>query len=178
MSGSDVLCHLKFVFKKVLVWCSAEYKKDILCCCCCFFFRFVRLRASDAEPHLLRPLVLTPCTRASGLLRRAEAVVAWRQELVVLSKHVHVFINDEWAGCPSDVHTDSLQRCIPPCSACAPWDSSLCPPPVTSRTAPEEGSEHCRRLGSDRWDAFGSFHILISFSKSFLFFLFFLQKVT
>lgn len=47
-------------------------------------------------------------------------------------------------------HSDQ-QRCITPCSSCASWDSSPSPPPATSRTAPGEGREPCRRLGADRF---------------------------
>lgn len=47
--------------------------------------------------------------------------------------------------------TTSQQRCLTPCSPCASWDSLRSPLPATSRTAPEEGSGRCQRLGSDRW---------------------------
>lgn len=49
-------------------------------------------------------------------------------------------------------HSDQ-QRCITPCSSCASWDSSPSPPPATSRTAPGEGRERCRRLEADRFGA-------------------------
>lgn len=51
------------------------------------------------------------------------------------------------ARCPYAVQLP----CLSPRSSCPCWDSSLSPPPVTSRTAPGEGNERCRRPGSDRF---------------------------
>lgn len=101
----------------------------------------------------------------------------WRQIRlsIALSDHVHVLISEESTGTsvrhPPRRRTltgarrssTNQQRCLTPCSLCASWDSSPSPPPVTSRTAPEEGNERCRRLGSDRW---GPMSFLPSFEKS------------
>lgn len=57
------------------------------------------------------------------------------------------------------------QPCLTLRSSCASWHLSHSPPPVTSRTAREEGNERCRRLGSDR---FGPSSFLPSLRKSSL----------
>lgn len=58
-------------------------------------------------------------------------------------------------------YTDQLP-CLSPRSSCPFWDSSLSPPPATSRTAPEEGNERCRRPESDRFGENDGFQMVVN----------------
>lgn len=142
--------------------------------------RFVRWHTSDAKPYLLRPLARRPRARPwpSGVRVEGRTARHWRQ-----IQSVNRFVRScpcayKW-GMERDISQTSTQagdlsfrcaeliqnqqRCLTLCSSCASWDSSPSLPPVTSRTAPEEGNERCRRLGSDR---FGPLSFLSSFGKS------------
>lgn len=142
-----------------------------------FLRRFVRWYTSDAEPYLPRPLARTPRARRwpSG------ACEAWRAKRTTLTSDTSV--SRCVGSCPSaykwgierDINHptrrrtyrchQTQQRCLTPCLRCASWDSSPSPPPVTSRTAPEEGSERCRRLDSDRWGPLSALPLCHSFGK-------------
>lgn len=141
--------------------------------------RFVRWHTSDAKPHSLRPAAHTPNARPWPSVARVENITArrWRQLQLSIAwaGHVHVLISEERRGAsvrhPSRSGTSATgarrslththqQRCLSLCSSCASWDSSRSPPPVTSKTAPEEGNERCRRLGSDRFGPFWKIIVL------------------
>lgn len=132
-----------------------------------FFCRFVKWHKFDARPHLLRPLALATHARTLLSFGRACTWTAMLTSDTSGSRSV--------GSCPSvykwAVERDishrlrpprrrtyrcaalnlNQQRCLTPCPPCASWDLSPSPPPATSRTAPEEENERCRRVGSDRW---------------------------
>lgn len=125
----------------------------------CFCVDLLKCHKPHADSRLRWPLALATHARRCPSCARVRVERTLTSDVrapAALSDRVHVLISEQSAGTAvKRPHRrrwiQNQQRCLTPCPPCASWDLLPSPPPATSRTAPEEGSERCRRLRSDRW---------------------------
>lgn len=151
------------------MWHSPEYGNSI-CCHRCFLFSIDLVNGTNRmRSHICRDLwrsrrtrtrtplsfgractwtaTLTSDTSGSRFVRSCPSVYKWAVERDI-SHRLRPPTRRTHRCAALNLNQ---QRCLTPCPPCASWDLSPSPPPATSRTAPEEGNERCRRAGSDRW---------------------------